>query len=291
MKLPQFEYACPATVPEAVALLASHDGDAKALAGGQSLMPMLAFRLARPALLVDLRKLEELRHIRISEHGVALGAMVRWRDIENDARLTTAHPLLVAAIAHVAHYQIRNRGTVGGSVAHSDPAAEMPGVAVTCDAEIMVVGTAGMRTIRAKDFFQGALTTALRADELIVEIRLPAWPPARRFSFQEISRRQGDFAIAAVALYFDLDDEGKIADAHVGVIGVEDCPRRLAEVENLLNGAVIDDAVIAEAESMTSAAVDPGHDIHASAAYRRALIGTLVERALRSAAQLPGHGA
>jgi len=126
MKMPPFEYACPTTLSEAVALLASRDGEAKAIAGGQSLMPMLAFRLAAPALLVDLRKLADLRQIKISKSGVALGAMVRWRDIEDDRRLRTAHPLLVAAIAHVAHYQIRNRGTVGGSIAHADPAADWP---------------------------------------------------------------------------------------------------------------------------------------------------------------------
>jgi carbon-monoxide dehydrogenase medium subunit len=165
MKLPPFDYACPATLSEAVALLASHDGDAKALAGGQSLVPMLAFRLAQPALLVDLRKLPDLRQIKISNDGVALGAMARWRDIEDDTRLRTAHPLLVAAISHVAHYQIRNRGTVGGSIAHADPAAEMPGIAVTCDAAIAVVGTAGARVISAADFFEGALVTALKPDE------------------------------------------------------------------------------------------------------------------------------
>ena len=140
MKMPPFEYACPTTLSEAVALLAASDGDAKVLAGGQSLVPMLAFRLAAPSLLVDLRKLAELRTIRITDEGVALGARVRWRDIEDDARLRTAHPLLLAAVDHVAHYQIRNRGTVGGSIAHADPAAEMPGIAVTCDAEITVVG-------------------------------------------------------------------------------------------------------------------------------------------------------
>src|SRR5437762_1019116 len=132
MKMPPFEYACPTTIAEAVKLLASHDGDAKALAGGQSLVPMLAFRLASPALLVDLRKLTELRAIKITDSGVTLGAMTRWRDIEDDERLATAHPLLKAAIAHVAHYQIRNRGTVGGSIAHADPAAEMPGIVRTC---------------------------------------------------------------------------------------------------------------------------------------------------------------
>src|SRR5712691_876578 len=148
MKLPRFEYACPTTLSEAVALLASHDGEAKALAGGQSLVPMLAFRVAAPALLVDLRKLPGLRDIRIGDDGVRLGAMARWRDILDDARLRRAHPLLVAAVEHVAHYQIRNRGTVGGSLAHADPAAEMPGIAVTCDAEIKVLGSKGERFLK-----------------------------------------------------------------------------------------------------------------------------------------------
>src|ERR1700741_5245069 len=178
MKLPAFDYACPTTLPEAVQLLASRD-DAKALAGGQSLMPMLAFRLLQPALLVDLRKVADLRGIRMTENGVTLGAMVRWREIEDDARLAAAHPLLKAAVAHVAHYQIRNRGTVGGSIAHADPAAEMPGIAMTCDAEIAVVGKSGGRVIQAADFFQGALTTALTPDEIITEVRLPAWPARR----------------------------------------------------------------------------------------------------------------
>src|ERR1700759_4039159 len=153
MKLPAFEYACPATLDEAVALLVAGDGDAKVLAGGQSLVPMMAFRVASPTLIVDLRKLSELGRIDVTEAGVRLGAMARWRDIEDDARLDTAHPLLKAAIREVAHYQIRNRGPVGGSIAPADPAAEMRGIAVTCDAEIAVVGTAGARTIRAADMF------------------------------------------------------------------------------------------------------------------------------------------
>jgi carbon-monoxide dehydrogenase medium subunit len=284
MKMPPFEYACPATLGEAVALLAAHDGEAKALAGGQSLLPMLAFRMTQPSLLVDLRKLPGLRDIKIGADGVRLGALVRWRDIEDDARLTAAHPLLKAAIAHVAHYQIRNRGTVGGSLAHADPAAEMPGIAVACDAEIAVTGKAGVRTIKAADFFVGALTTALEPDEIITEIRLPAWPAARRFGFQEFARRRGDFAMAGVALFYDPDATGKASNAHVGVIGVGDRPRRLAAVETVLNGRTIDDATIAKAAEAASAAVEPQQDIHASAAYRRSLTGTLVERALKSAA-------
>jgi aerobic carbon-monoxide dehydrogenase medium subunit len=283
MKLPPFDYACPTTLPEAIELLASHD-DAKAIAGGQSLVPMLAFRLAQPSLLVDLRKLADLRGIRISDAGVTLGAMVRWRDIEDDERLETAHPLLKAAISHVAHYQIRNRGTVGGSIAHADPAAEMPGIAMTCDAEIAVVGKSGAHVIQAADFFQGALTTALTTDEIIVEIRLPAWPAGRRWGFQEFARRRGDFAMAAAAVFYDQDERGKARNAHVGVIGVGDRPLRLTAVEDVLNGQSIDEATIAKADAATSAAVEPQDDIHASAAYRRSLVGTMVERALRSAA-------
>jgi CO/xanthine dehydrogenase FAD-binding subunit len=283
MKLPPFDYACPTTLPEAIALLASHD-DAKPIAGGQSLVPMLAFRLAQPTLLVDLRKLADLRGIRISDAGVTLGAMVRWRDIEDDERLESAHPLLKAAIAHVAHYQIRNRGTVGGSIAHADPAAEMPGIAITCDAEIAVVGKSGAHVIQAADFFQGALTTALTPDEIIVEIRLPAWPAGRRWGFQEFARRRGDFAMAAAAVFYDQDARGKARNAHVGVIGVGDRPLRLTAVEDVLNGQSIDEATIAKADAATSAAVDPQDDIHASAAYRRSLVGTMVERALKNAA-------
>jgi carbon-monoxide dehydrogenase medium subunit len=282
MKLPAFDYACPTTLGEAVQLLASHD-DAKALAGGQSLVPMLAFRLLHPALLVDLRKLADLRGIKVTENGVTLGAMVRWREIEDDARLATAHPLLMAAITHVAHYQIRNRGTVGGSIAHADPAAEMPGIALTCEAEIAVVGTSGARAIKVADFFTGALTTALAPDEIIIEVRLPRWPARRRWGFQEFARRRGDFALAAAAVFYDEDARGCATNAHVGVIGVADRPLRLAGVEALLNGRKIDEATIAQADAATAAAVDPPDDIHAGADYRRALAGTMVERALRQA--------
>jgi carbon-monoxide dehydrogenase medium subunit len=283
MKLPPFEYACPTTLSDAVALLVSHDGEAKPLAGGQSLVPMMAFRVASPSLLVDLRKLAELRRIKIADDGVTLGAMVRWRDILDDARLRKAHPLLVAAVEHVAHYQIRNRGTVGGSIAHADPAAEMPGIVVTCEAKIAVVGKAGAQVIDAANFFQGPLMTALKPDEIITEIRLPPWPAKRRFGFQEFARRRGDFALAAAMLFYDEED-GTARNAHVGAIGVADRPLRLPPVEQVLNGNKIDEAIIAKAEAAASASVDPHDDIHASGAYRKALIGVMVERALKSAA-------
>jgi carbon-monoxide dehydrogenase medium subunit len=282
MKLPPFEYACPTSVSEAVALLASHEGEAKPLAGGQSLVPMMAFRVASPSLVVDLRKLAELRQIKISDESVTLGAMVRWREILDDARLRTVQPLLVAAVEHVAHYQIRNRGTVGGSIAHADPAAEMPGIVLTCDAKIAVTGKAGARVIDAANFFEGPLMTALKSDEIITEIRLPTWPAKRRFGFQEFARRRGDFALAAALLFYD-DDGGKARNAHVGAIGVADTPVRLPAVEQVLNGSAIDETTIAKAEAAASASVDPHDDIHASGAYRKALVGVMVERALRVA--------
>jgi aerobic carbon-monoxide dehydrogenase medium subunit len=283
MKLPPFEYACPTQLSDAVALLAAHGGEAKPLAGGQSLVPMLAFRVAAPSIVVDLRKLAELRKIGISENGIALGAMVRWRDILDHTDLRAAHPLLVTAVAHVAHYQIRNRGTVGGSIAHADPAAEMPGIAVTCEAEIAALGKAGARAIAAADFFRGPLMTALKPDEIITEIRLPLWPAGRRFGFAEFARRRGDFALAGAALFYDPDGNGRAHNAHIGAIGVADRPLRLADAEHALNGRVINDATIAAVAAAASAAVDPADDIHASGAYRRVLIGTMVERALLEA--------
>jgi aerobic carbon-monoxide dehydrogenase medium subunit len=285
MKLPPFEYASPTTIGEAVALLASHDGDAKPIAGGQSLVPMLAFRLARPSLLVDLRKLPGMNAIKIGTDGVRLGALVRWRDIQDDKRLDAAHPLLKAAIAHVAHYQIRNRGTVGGSVAHADPAAEMPGVCVACDAVISATGKSGTRAIKAADFFQSALTTALAPDEIVTEIHLPPWPAGRRFGFQEFARRRGDFAMAGVAVFYDTVAGGKAANAHIGIIGVGDKPRRLAKAEAALNGQAVTEALAVKVGEAAAAEVDPQEDIHASAAYRRSLTGTLTERALLDAAK------
>jgi carbon-monoxide dehydrogenase medium subunit len=286
MKLPSFYYACPATVAEAVALLAAHGGDAKPIAGGQSLVPMLAFRLAAPTLLVDLRKLGELREIKIADAGVTLGAMVRWRDILNEPRLRQAHPLLVAAVEHIAHYQIRNRGTVGGSLAHADPAAELPGIAVTCDADIVALGSAGARVIAAADFFRAALVTALRPDEIVTEIRFPTWPRRRRFGFREFARRRGDFALAAAAVTLD-EVEQQIRNVRVGAIGIADRPIRLTAAERALEGRVIGNAVIAEWAAAAAAAVDPADDIHASGAYRKTLIGVMVERALRDAIGRP----
>jgi carbon-monoxide dehydrogenase medium subunit len=282
MKPAPFDYRAPATLQEAIDLLRT-EPEAVLIAGGQSLVPVLAFRLASPSMLVDLRRVAGLCTIAIDDGGVRLGARVRWRDIDDDQRLEAAHPLLRAAVAHVAHYQIRNRGTVGGSLAHADPAAELPGIAVTCEAEITLAGTAGARTLRAGEFFTGPLSTARRPDEIITELNLPSWPRNRRWAFQEFAQRQGDFALAGIALFYDADRDGRIRNAHVGVIGASDRPRRLTEVETLLNGHAVGEGLVREAAAAAAQAVDPPDDLHADAAYRRGLVATLVARALREA--------
>ena len=283
MKLPPFDYQAPATLREAVQILSDGAGAAKAIAGGQSLIPILAFRLANPSVLVDLGGIPGLNDIAIGEAGVSIGAMVRWRELEDHAGLRSACPLIPAAVGHIAHYQIRNRGTIGGSLAHADPAAEMPGIAAACDAQIEIIGKTGKRTVDAHDFFLGPLTTCLAHDELITAIHFPPWPSTRRWAFEEFSQRRGDFAFAGIALYYDQRPDGTIENAHVGVIGATQVPCRLAAVEQTLNGKKLDDNVLSIAAKTAAASVEPDDDIHASAAYRRALVGTLVERSLIAA--------
>jgi carbon-monoxide dehydrogenase medium subunit len=284
MKLPDFEYAAPTTPEDVVRLLASRPGEAKIIAGGQSLLPTMAYRLAQPALLVDLRNLQGLDQIAIEGSGVRLGARTRWRDIEDDAALPTAHPLLVEAISHVAHYQVRNRGTVGGSLAHADPASEMPCLAATCEAQLRVLGPGGERRVEAEDFFLGPLTTSLADDEIILEVRLPAWRSGRRWSFKEFSRRPGDFALAGVAVFYDQDPDGAACNAHIGVIGACQHPKRLSNAECALNGRLVDDETATAVAAAAADECDPSGDLHASAEYRRALVGTLLRRALAEAA-------
>jgi carbon-monoxide dehydrogenase medium subunit len=284
MKLPPFDYQAPATLREAVQILSDGAGAAKAIAGGQSLIPVMAFRLARPSVLVDLGGIAGLDDITIDEAGVSIGAMVRWRALEGHAGLRSACPLIPAAVGHIAHYQIRNRGTIGGSLAHADPAAEMPGIAVACDAQIEVVGKTSARKVDAQDFFLGPLTTCLAHDEIITAIHFPPWPSARRWAFEEFAQRRGDFAFAGIALHYDERPDRTLENAHIGVIGAAQVPCRLTAVEHILNGNKLDDKIVGLAATTASSSVEPDDDIHASAAYRRSLVGTLVERALVAAA-------
>lgn len=283
MKLPDFDYHSPTSLDEAIALMATPN--ARVLAGGQSLLPIMAFRLAAPSALVDLRKIKGLDQIEITQDTIHLGPMVRWRDVERHEGLAAALPMLTQAMEHVAHYQIRNRGTVGGSLAHADPAAEFPGIAVTCDARIHLAGANGKREVAAADLFVGPLETCLQDGEIITSIALPRWPQARRWAFEEFSQRRGDFALAGVALFYDLDDKSRAQNVHIGVIGATDRPRRLPGAEAALDGQALSEEVIAQACAAASAEVDPPSDIHGSAAYRRSLVGTLLQRALVKASR------
>jgi carbon-monoxide dehydrogenase medium subunit len=284
VKLPPLEYASPQSIEEVLRLLAERQ-DAKILSGGQSLLPMLAFRLASCKLLVDLKRVPGLDRITIDENGVELAAKVTWRQLERDPRLRQAHPLVAAALPHIAHYQIRNRGTVGGSLAHADPAAELPALAVTCDAHIVAVGRQGSRTIPACKFFLSPLVTALEPDEMIVALRLPPWPAGRRYGFEEFAMRRGDFALAGAIVFFDQDERGRMRDPHVGAFGVADTPVRLPRAEAVLAGAFPDEPTFVRAAAAATDGLDARSDIHADADYRRALLRTLIGRALRVATE------
>jgi aerobic carbon-monoxide dehydrogenase medium subunit len=279
MKAAAFEYSRPKTLDEALALLGD---EVRPIAGGQSLVPMMALRLVTPTRLVDLSQLVELRGTEIKPDVIRIGALTRWCDILSDARLEQHHPLLVEAVRHTAHYQIRNRGTVGGSCCHADPAAEMPAIAMTCEAEFEVVSRRGQRIIPAHNFFAGAFTTALAPDELLLSVRLPRWRGERRHGFRELARRQGDFAIAGCALFYDQEG-GYCRHPHVGVFGVADTALRVREVEAVLVDRQVTDDVIREASRVLQDAVAPPSDVHGTSDYRRALLGVLCERALQAA--------
>jgi aerobic carbon-monoxide dehydrogenase medium subunit len=285
MKPSRFDYVRPETVADAVKLLAARAGEAKIIAGGQSLMPMLAFRMIAPRLVVDIGRLGELKAITFGADGMSLGALVRWCDIERSERIRSEQPLVAEAVRHVAHYQVRNRGTVGGSLAHADPAAELPAIALLCDATIEVAGP-HLRQIPAADFFTGALMTAINPDEVITGVRFPAWPVMRRWAFEEFSRRKGDFALAGIALYYDEAREGAALSPHIVGFGIGNTPVRLTAAEEILRGCTVDAARIAEVTRAATDGIEISADIHAPADYRTALLGTLLERALRRAAGL-----
>jgi carbon-monoxide dehydrogenase medium subunit len=283
MKLPEFEYRLPGTLQEAVALLASGAGDAKIVSGGQSLLPMMAYRLVQPSVLVDLRAIEGLDRIDLGT-SVVLGARVTWAAIERDERLRVQHPLLRTMVGHIAHYQIRNRGTAGGSLAHADPAAEFPAVALSCGATVNVIGSAGVRAIPVGEFLVAPLVTALADDEIITSIEFPAWAQGRRFGFKEFARRQGDFAIAGAVVHFALDAEARIRDCAVVGFGLGDTPLRIGEAEAFLEGREMTPAVFEQASQLGAASVDVHADAQADAKYRRALFETMLFRALTAAA-------
>ncbi|MAG32576.1 MAG: molybdopterin dehydrogenase [Deltaproteobacteria bacterium] len=292
MKPAQFEFAAPDTLTEAISLLQQHEeGDVKIIAGGQSLLPLLSMRMARPEFLVDLNRIAELRYIRLEGDWLAIGAMTSKRDVERSELVRERQPALLAATQLVGHQQIRNRGTVGGSMAHADPAAEYPALALALGAELQAVGPAGERRIAAEDFFQSYLMTALEPTEVLTEVRIPVLEPATGWSFLEVARRHGDFALGGAAATVRLDSKGDFSDVRLVLFGVSAASLRLREVEQLLTGQPPSETLFREAGDRASQGIeDPLSDVHASAEYRRHLAGVLTIRALEEATRRTGPG-
>ena len=291
MKPAPFEYHRPATVDEALGLLAEHGYDAKLLAGGQSLVPAMNFRLAQPAVLIDLNRVAGLETIAEAEGGVRIGAMARQRAAERSPLVAARAPLLAETLPFVAHAQIRNRGTVGGSIAHADPAGEVGAVMLALDARFHLRGPGGTRVVPASEFFTGLFGTALEPDEMLVEAEIPPAAPGAGWAFDEVSRRHGDYALAGLAAAVEVDGDGRCTAARIALLGVGDAPLLAREAAAALVGhAPTEEAVRAAAEAAAERDVDPPGDIHASPAYRRHLTGVLVRRVLprafaRAAAQ------
>jgi len=283
MKLPHVGYAAPKTVSEAVGLLAEHQDEASVLAGGQSLIPLLALRLARPAVLIDVNGIDELSGVSAADGWVAVGAMTRDYVAEESETVADAVPLLAAALPLIGHEAIRSRGTVGGSLAHADPAAELPAVARALDAEFVVCGLSGQRVVPAADWFEGYLTTSRRLDELLVEVRFPAAGRGTGVSFREVGRRHGDFAIVGLATSLTLSG-GAIGDARLAFAGISDVPVRATGAEDLLVGEEPSAELFDEAARRATDDIDPPADLHGSSEYRRKVAAALVRRGLRAAA-------
>ncbi|MDT7674469.1 MAG: aerobic carbon-monoxide dehydrogenase medium subunit [Pseudonocardiales bacterium] len=283
MKPPPFAYSVPATVAEAVELLAAHaEVEPRVLAGGQSLIPLMNFRLAQPGHLVDLRNIAELSSIRLDGNALVIGAMTRQSEVEHSPEVALAAPLLAEAIGLAAHPPIRNLGTVGGNIAHADPAAELPAAVLALDGELVAVGPDGTRTIAAADFLRGPFSTALAADELLTEIRLPRHDLVgvrSGYAFVEFSRVFGNFAIVGVAALVELDGD-RIRRAALALTGVAPTAVRAHAAERVLTGAAPDPAAVAAAAEAAVAGTSPSGDVHASATTRTVLARTYVRRAL-----------
>lgn len=291
MKPAPFEYADPRSLSEVVSLLEQHEGEAKVLSGGQSLMPLLNMRLARPELLIDLAKVPDLDYIREADGKLAIGAMARQRSVELSPLVRERHPLVLAATKNIAHPQNRNQGTVGGSLAHADPAAEYPALALALDAEFRAYGPGGERVIPAGEFFVTYLTTALEPNEVLTEVRLPALSERAGWSFMELARRHGDFALAGVVATVELDGSGTCTQARIVLFGVGSTPIRADAAEAALRGVKPDERLFADAASKAGADLEePLSDVHASSEYRRDLARVLTRRALIEAAARAAGG-
>jgi carbon-monoxide dehydrogenase medium subunit len=282
VKPAKFEYYVPASVDEALAILARYDGDARVLAGGQSLVPIMNFRLAAPKAIVDLNRIAALAYVEEEGASLRIGAMTRQRQLEFEPRVSAKLALLREALRWVGHLPTRSRGTIGGSIAHADPAAEIPMVLQVLEGEVVARGPRGERRIAAQDLFRAALTTSLEPMEIITEVRLPAMPAHAGYAVQEFARRKGDFAIAAVAVMLLRDGE-RCTKARLATAGVGPTSIRLSDAEAVLEQKGLGEAAIAEAAEKAAAQVDPISDLNGSVEYRRHLTGVLMQRAVSKA--------
>jgi carbon-monoxide dehydrogenase medium subunit len=286
MKPAPFDYFAPTSVEEVRGLLTQYGDEAKILAGGQSLVPVMALRLAQPSVVIDINNVRELNYIRADDRGLAIGAVTRQRAVERSVTVREKVPLLTAAIEWIGHPQIRNRGTIGGSLAHADPAAELPALAAVLDATFTVTNAGGTkRTLKASDFFVSYLTTALGSDDLLSEIYFPALPTGAGWSFVEVARRHGDFALVGVAAVVALDGASNCSDVRVALFGVAPTAVRSPSAEQALLGQKPNEQAIAAAAAEVTKDIEPPADVHASAAYRTYVATNLVRRALTEAAQ------
>jgi CO/xanthine dehydrogenase FAD-binding subunit len=283
MKPTPFRYIAATSLAQALALKAEHGDEAKFLAGGQSLMPTMNFRLARPAVLIDINGLDELAGVRYGPDATRIGALTRYRALERDKMIPTKFPLISEALPEIAHPQIRNRGTLGGNLCHADPASEMPAIMVALRARLRIQSAASERWLAAPEFFQGGLTTDLADDEILAEIELPALPPHTGCCFMEIARRRGDFAIAGVAAMVALDDDGRCASTRLVFCGVGEMPVDAQAAADSLAGQVITDGAINDVAAAAQTMIDPPGSVHATADYQRHVAGVLTERALTTA--------
>jgi carbon-monoxide dehydrogenase medium subunit len=285
-----FGYEAPDTLDEAVALLGQHGEDAKVIAGGQSLVPLLAFRLAAPEVLIDLNRIHELSYLRLDGDTLVAGAMARHRDVETIPGLERRCALLADGVSLIGHVAIRNRGTVGGSIAHADPAAEWPSMLLALDGEVDARGPEGIRTIVAEGLFDSYFTTALRPDEILTEVRLRLPTGRVGSAYLELSRRHGDFAIAGVGGVLSLGDDRSVSDARVVMIGVRDTAVRSTAAEAVLRGGRPGEALFAEAAQAIDPEIEPLSDLHGSSDYRRHVAKVLVRRVLARALERAGGG-
>lgn len=287
MKPPPFAYEAPETLDETLALLAEYGDEAKVLAGGQSLVPLLNFRLVHPQLLIDINRIRELKTLSVGDDGILIGAGVRQREIERYPDVSRYHPLLAETMPLIGHFQIRNRGTVCGSLAHADPAAELPAVALASDAEFILASRRGERRLGADDFFITYLTTALEPFELLRAVWFPRWRYSDGWSIQEFARRHGDFALAGVVVRLRKEGD-RCTDVRIVTFGVSGRPQRSEPAETVVRNSPVDDRTIEEAVAVLRQTVEAEGDPRAGAAYRRYLAGTLLDRALRQARERVG---